>query len=83
MGCSFSFELEGGFQATLSDTVLQWDLSITATYGPNIYGCYIEVAAFTELQMYQITSLGTLLGGCLIERPLYQGSIVLDSTETQ
>ena len=43
---------------------IQWNLIITATYGPNISGCYIEVAALQRWKCFKSRHLGLGLGGC-------------------
>ena len=37
---------------------VQWNLTITATYGPNISGCYIEVAALHRCKCIESYHLG-------------------------
>ena len=37
---------------------IQWNLVITATYGANISGCYIEVAALQRYTQIELHYLG-------------------------
>ena len=42
----------------------QWNLIITVTYGPNISGCHIEVAAIQKCKCIESHHLGLELGSC-------------------
>ena len=50
-----------------SDIHVQWNLIIRATYGPNIYACYIEVAALQRCKCIEPHHLGLQLGSCIKE----------------
>ena len=43
---------------------IQGKLIITATYGPNISGCYMQVAALQGCKCIESHQLGLELGGC-------------------
>ena len=70
--------LNGSGLEGLTCTCVEWNLIITATYGPNICGCCIEAAALQRYTCTRIEShhLGLEWGGCLIKWPLYWGSTI-------
>ena len=56
--------LRDGMKRMLDWFTTTVDLIITATYGPNISGCYTEVAALQRCKCVESHHLGFELGGC-------------------
>ena len=50
--------------STIAVALVQWNLTITATYGPSISGYYTEVAALQSCKCIESRHLGLDLGGC-------------------